>query len=96
MNMMMMPHRKTLRKMPKFHLISWCGIFCKYAVSAEFQANCQKFCRNCAFPQNFYTKKQGEVTVFYAGKALSYDHVLSSTEYRNLNFLDTGGKFERT
>ena len=31
MNMMMMPHRKTLRKMPKFHLIP----------GVEFSANTQ-------------------------------------------------------
>ena len=23
-------------------------------------------CENCAFPQNFYTRKLGEITVFYA------------------------------
>ena len=26
----------------------------------------QKLCRNCAFPQNFHTRKLGEITVFYA------------------------------
>ena len=36
-------------KVPKFHLISSCG----------------KFCRNCAFPQNIHTRKVGEISVFY-------------------------------
>ena len=25
-----------------------------------------KLCGNCAFPQNFHTRKLGEITVFYA------------------------------
>ena len=43
----------TLRKIPLFHLISWCGNF----VNAQF--------RNCAFPLNLYTTKLGEIAVFY-------------------------------
>ena len=44
-----------LRTMPKFHLISCSGNF----------AIGPKLCGNCAFPQNFHTKKVGEITVFY-------------------------------
>ena len=29
-----------------------------------------KLCGNCAFPQNFYTRKLGEITVFYAVKVI--------------------------
>ena len=39
-----------LRKIPLFYLISWCR---------------PKLCGNCAFPQNFHTRKLGEITVFY-------------------------------
>ena len=27
---------------------------------------CPKLCGNCAFPQNFHTRKLGEITAFYA------------------------------
>ena len=42
------------------------GILWKRTVSAEFRANRQKFCENCTFPQNFCTRKLGEIMVFYA------------------------------
>ena len=35
---------------------------------SEYYANCPKLCGNCAFPQNFHTRKLGEITVFYAVK----------------------------
>ena len=38
----------------------------KDAVSAYFRANRTKLCVNCAFPQNSYTKKLGEIVVFFA------------------------------
>ena len=38
----------------------------KDIVSAEFRAIRPKLCGNCAFPQNFYTRKLGEVSEFYA------------------------------
>ena len=41
-------------------------ILWKSAVSAEFRANRPKLCGNCAFPQNFHTRKVGEITVFSA------------------------------
>ena len=28
--------------------------------------NCPKLCGNCAFPQNFHTRKLREITVFFA------------------------------
>ena len=38
----------------------------KGTISAYFQANRPKLYGNCAFPQNFHTKKLDEITVFYA------------------------------
>ena len=43
----------TQRKIPKFHLISWCGNFVERH-------------GNCVFPQNFHTRKLVEISVFYA------------------------------
>ena len=42
-----------LRKIPLFHLISWCGNFVEMH---SFET---------AFPLNLYTTKLGEITVFY-------------------------------
>ena len=33
-----------------------------------------KFCGNCAFPQNFRTRKSGEITVFFAVVEYSKDY----------------------
>ena len=51
----------TLRKIPQFRQISWCGNF----MERQFRQS-PKLCGNCAFPQNFHTKKLGEITVFFA------------------------------
>ena len=40
-------------------------ILWKGTVSAVVSANRPKLCRNCAFPQNFHTKKLGEIALFY-------------------------------
>ena len=32
----------------------------------QFRANRSKLCGNCAFPQNFHTRKLGEIKVFFA------------------------------
>ena len=37
----------------------------KGIVSAQFRANHPKLCGNCVLPQNFNTRKLGEITVFY-------------------------------
>ena len=69
-----------MRKTLKFHLISWCGNFQAKTVKHTqiirrqkptnclkvFDHFCLKFCGNCAFPQNFYTRKLGKILVFYA------------------------------
>ena len=56
---------RTLRKVPKFHLISWCGNFKEMHSFAEFRAYRPKICGNNAFPQNFYISKLDESSVFY-------------------------------
>ena len=41
---------------------------CNLQTRSQFMvtlANCPKLCRNCAFPQNFHTRKLGEITVFF-------------------------------
>ena len=45
--------QQWLRKMPKFYLISWCENFVETA----------KFPKVFAFPQNFHTRKLGEISV---------------------------------
>ena len=41
-------------------------VFRTVTVSAYFRANRLKLCGNCAFPQNFNTRKSGEITRFFA------------------------------
>ena len=55
----------ALRKLPHFHLISWYGNFVERH-SFRIVSNHPKLCGNCAFPQNFHTRKLGEITVLYA------------------------------
>ena len=54
-------------------------IFRKGIVSPEFWANLPKLCLNCAFLQNFYTKKLGEITVFWAVDLL-YRYLKETTD----------------
>ena len=55
----------TLRKKTVFHQILWSGNFVKTQL-ALFHANSPIHCGNCAFPQNFHTRKLGEITLFHA------------------------------
>ena len=41
-------------------------ILWKSTVFTQFQTNRPKLYGNCAFPQNFHTRKLGEITAFYA------------------------------
>ena len=50
--------------------ILWKGTF-----SAQFLANPQKLFGNCSYLQNFHTRKLGEITVFFAVKRYSHQHV---------------------
>ena len=42
----------------------------KCTVSAELRASRSKLCGNCTLPQNFHTRKLGEITVFYVVREL--------------------------
>ena len=48
-----------LRKIPKFHLISWSRTFAK---RHSFCRDSDKLYRNYAFPQNVHTRKLGEIS----------------------------------
>ena len=48
-----------IAEITQFHLIPWCGNFVKTQIPYNFS-------KNCAFPQNFHTRKLCETTVFYA------------------------------
>ena len=54
------------RKIPYFHLISWCENFVEKHSFRIVWANRPKLCGNCAFAQNLHTSKLGEIEVFYA------------------------------
>ena len=55
-----------LRKIPKFHLISWCINFLEKHSFRRVSRERQKLEANFTFPQNFHTRKLGETSVFYA------------------------------
>ena len=46
-----------------------------------------KLCENCAFPQNFYTRKLHEIMVFYAMKGFSQKFAFFLSGF---SFTDTG------
>ena len=50
-------------KYRNFTWFSGVEILRKGIVSAQFRANCPKLCGNCVFPQNFHTRKSGEITI---------------------------------
>ena len=56
----------ALHKIPYFHLISWSENFVE---------------RNCAFPQNFNTKKLGEIMVFYAVEKTNNNFILKQKNW---------------
>ena len=62
--------KPTLCEMPQFYLISWCRNFVErysFCICSFILKLCiciLKLCGNCAFPQNFHTRKLGEITVF--------------------------------
>ena len=59
--------------------ILWKGTF-----SPEFRANNLKLCGIFAFPQNFYTKKLGEITIFYAVAIDEFLYLSAGTMIGNL------------
>ena len=56
-------------------------------IFAEFWAILPKHWGNCAFSQNFYTRKLGEITVFYV-KVLSSFLILNN--YRTRKLIECG------
>ena len=63
-------------------------ILWKGTVSAQFRANPPKLCGNCAFPQNFHTRKLGEITPFFAVFIIVFlsDSLLSSWRLKTILF----------
>ena len=70
----------TLCKIPKFHLIFWCGNFLE---SHSFRSVSGESCGNCAFQQNFHTRKLGEISVFQA--VLSYVEQVENMILQKMN-----------
>ena len=60
-------------------------------VSAGFRAIHRKLYGNCAFSQNFYTKKLGEITVFYVVK-----HECTLHKIPQVQLFSWGAKFLET
>ena len=67
----------SLRKIPYFHLISWCGnfverySFCKVSGKSLGDVKnsillAHNWFRSSTFPQNFHNRKLDEITVFYS------------------------------
>ena len=66
---------KSLRKIPQFHLICWCGDFVQRHSFRIASGDWPKLCGSCAFLQDFHTRKLGEIKVFYA-VSNNFRHVL--------------------
>ena len=63
----MMQCKDSLRKIPKFHLISWCGNFVEtHSFRRVLGDSHQELYGNCAFPHYYHTRKLGKIMVFYA------------------------------
>ena len=58
-------NKKTYFFKGKTHSIKYCHF-------TEFRESYPKLCGNWAFSQNFYTRKSGEISVFYAVKFFNY------------------------
>ena len=58
----------------------------KFCGKAQFSytANRPKLCGNCAFPQNFHSRKLGELMVFYAVLAMSFSYLISLWKFIQL------------
>ena len=57
--------RVALCKMPKFYLISGCGKFVGTRSFYKVLGEPEVLRKHCVFPQNFHTRKPGEITAFY-------------------------------
>ena len=68
---------------PYFLVWKFCG---KARFPHRFRASRPKLCRDCAFPQNFHTKKSGEITVFFAVSASAQPVIWKQIPYISLGF----------
>ena len=64
-------------------------ILWKGTVSTLFWATGPKRCRNCAFPQNFHTRKSGKITVFFAVSVAYKKRVFAFEFFLQLSRLDS-------
>ena len=71
---------KNTAILPDFLVQKFCG-------KVQFRAIRPKLCGNCAFPQNFHTRKSGKIMVFFAVSAINtkgeIELVTSSVIYRD-------------
>ena len=74
---------KSLRKIPQFYLISWCGNFAERYSFLRVLGDSSKTMWSCAFPRNFHTTKLGEILVFYAVIDLPLNDLICF-DYQNL------------
>ena len=75
--------RQHCIKIPKFHLIFRGGNFEETKIFHRVSDGRQKLCGNCAFPQNFHTRKLDEITVFLSSamKYKVYFHSMNVMKY---------------
>ena len=52
-------------------------------VSIEFRAIFRTICKNCAFPENFHTRKLGGILVFYAVTVIPGKKIILLIELKN-------------
>ena len=55
----------TVPKISKIHLISWGRNFAETPSLCKVLVDSHEFCENCAFPQNFYPRNVGQITVLH-------------------------------
>ena len=58
--------RMHCEKYCNFYLISWCASFVERHSFCIVLHESPEIMRNCAFPQNFHTRKSGEITTYFA------------------------------
>ena len=62
----MLGRKLALRKIPQFHLIYWCENFVGRHSFRIVSGDSPETMRKLCLPQNFHTRKLGEITVFFA------------------------------
>ena len=87
---------RKYRHCEKYRNFTWfpgVEILRKGTVSAKFRAisgNRPKLRGNCAFPQNFHTRKSGEITVFFVVIVfVIFTNILRYIIHKNIALMDT-------